>query len=51
MHVVEAGDDAAVKRRLVGEIDEGLLQVFEAAVALEVLVIDVRNHRHRRKQF
>ncbi len=51
VRVVEACDHAAVERRLVGEIDEGLLQVLEAAVVLEVLVVDVRNHRNRWKQF
>ena len=49
--IVGARDDAAVERHLVGEVDERLLQVVEAAVVLEVLVVDVRNHRNRRKQF
>ena len=40
----------AVERHLVGEVDERLLQVVEAAVVLEVLVIDVRHHRNRRQQ-
>ena len=50
VRVVGAGDDGAEKRDLVGEIDERLLEVVESAVALEVLVIDVRNHRNCRKQ-
>ncbi len=51
IRVVETGDDAAVERHLVGEVDERLLQVVEPAVVFEMLAIDVRNHRHRRKQF
>ncbi len=50
MRVVGAGDDGAEKRDLVGEIDERLLEVVESAVALEVFVVDVRNHRNCRKQ-
>ena len=49
--IVGTRHDAAVKRHLVGEIDEGLLQVVEAAVVLQMFVVDVRNHRYRRKQF
>ena len=41
----------AVERHLVGELDEGLLQVRESAVTFEMFVIDIRNHRYRRKQF
>ena len=48
--VVGARDHRAVERHLVGEVDERLLQVVEAAVALHVLVIDVRDHRDRRRQ-
>ena len=50
VRVVGAGDDGAEKRDLVGEIDERLLEVVESAVALEVFIIDVRNHRNCRKQ-
>ena len=48
--IVGAGDDRAVERHLVGEVDEGLLQVGEAAVVLQVLAVDVGDHRNRRRQ-
>src|SRR5262249_19748151 len=51
VRVVGARHDGAVERHLVGEVDERLLEVVEAAVVLEMLVVDVRNHRNRRKQF
>ena len=48
--VVDARHDGAVERHLVGEVDEGLLQRVPAAVTLHVLVVDIRNHRDRRRQ-
>jgi hypothetical protein len=51
VRVVGARDDGAVERHLVGEVDERLLQVVEPAVVFEMLVVDVRHHRNRRKQF
>jgi hypothetical protein len=51
VRIVEARDNRAVERHFVGEVDERLLQVVEPAVILEVFVVDVRNHRNRRKQF
>ena len=48
--IVGAGDDAAVERHLVGEVDERLLQVLELAVALHVLVVDVGHDGDRRPQ-
>jgi hypothetical protein len=49
MRVIGAAHDRTVERHLVGEVDERLLQRAEAAVALEVFVIDVGNHSNRRK--
>ena len=49
--IVGTRDHAAVKRHLVGEIDERLLQVVESAVVFQMFVVDVRHHRYRRKQF
>ncbi len=48
--VVGARDDRAVERHLVGERDERLLQVLEIAVALQVLLVDVGDDGHRRRQ-
>ena len=48
--IVGAGDHGAVERHLVRELDKGLLEVGPAAVALHVLVVDVRNHGDRRRQ-
>ena len=48
--IVRAGDHGAVERDLVRELDKGLLEVRPAAVALHVLVVDVRNHGDRRRQ-
>ena len=50
VRVVGAGDDRAVERHFVREVDERLLQIVEPAVVFEMLVVDVRNHRNRRKQ-
>ena len=38
----------AVERHAVGEVDERLAQLLERAVVVEVLAVDVRDHRHRR---
>ena len=51
VRIVEARDHGAVERHFVREVDERLLQVVEAAVVLQVFVVDVRNHGNRRKQF
>ena len=51
IRIVGARHDGAVERHFVGEVDEGLLQVVEAAVVFEMFVVDVRNHCNRRKQF
>jgi hypothetical protein len=45
--IVRARDDAAIERDLVGEVDERLLQVVEAAIVVKMLVVDVRHHRNR----
>ena len=49
--IVRTADDGAEEGHLVGEIDERLPEVVEAAVVFQVLVVDVRNHRHCGKQF
>ncbi len=46
--VVGARNHGAVERHLVREVDEGLLEIGPAPVALHVLVVDVRNHGDRR---
>jgi hypothetical protein len=51
MRVVCTADDGAVERHLVGKIDKRLAELVEAAVALQVFVVDVGNHCHRWKQF
>src|SRR5665647_1649840 len=40
--IVEAEDDRAIERDLVGEVDEGRLEVVDALVLVEVLLVDVR---------
>ncbi len=48
--VVGAPDDRAVKRHARREGQERLLQVLEAAIALEVLAVDVRDHGVDRRE-
>jgi hypothetical protein len=51
IRIVETRHHTAVKRHLVGEVDERLLQVGEAAVVFEMFVVDVRDHSQCWKQF
>src|SRR5262249_49297404 len=48
--VVEAEHGRAVERDLVHEAQEGLLDVREVAVGVEVLAVDVRDHGDGRRQ-
>ena len=50
MLIVRAAHDGPVEGHAVCEIDKRTLQLGEAPIALQVLVIDVGNDRHRRKQ-
>ena len=48
--IVHAQDRGAVERHAVGELHERLANLFDSGVVLEVLAVDVRHHRHRRRQ-
>ena len=48
--VVDARDDRAEDRGLSGEGDEGVADVVEAPVAVEVVRLDVRDHRQGRRE-
>ena len=50
VRIIGAGHHGAVEWHLVGKVHERLLQVGEPAVTLEMLAIDIRNHRQCRKQ-